>query len=41
MSRKNRTEKEFAQRIAKEHNITTRQVKKRFVTKSRDMDFLN
>lgn len=41
MSRYTRHEKEFGKRIAQENNITFKQAKKKYVTKVKDMDFLN
>lgn len=41
MSQWTRREKETAKRIAKEQNITIKQAKKKYVTKPKDMDFLN
>jgi hypothetical protein len=41
MSRKRRNEREFASQIAKECNITPRQAKKRYVTRAKDMSFMD
>lgn len=41
MSRKTRMEKEMAQAIAKTQGISAKQAKKRYVTRPKDMDFLN
>ena len=41
MSRNTRIEKELAKKIAKQNNISVNQAKKRYVTKLKDMNFLN
>ena len=41
MSRYTRIEREMAKQIAKEENISMKQAKKRYVTKAKDMDFID
>ena len=41
MSRKTRMEKEMAKIVANTHGISIKQAKKKYVTKIKDMDFLN
>jgi hypothetical protein len=41
MSRKTRIEKEFAWAVAKRHGISKKQAKKKYVTKIKDMGFLD